>query len=55
MCVCSFFKALLNALVYMILWFNNVMDVVNIVMFYLVIISDATNVFLPGDNKDLLN
>ena len=31
------------------------MDVVNVVMFYLVIIFDATNEFLPGDNKDLLN
>ena len=48
-------KALLKALVYMILWLNyNVMDVVNVVMFYLVIISDATNEFLPTDDKDLL-
>ena len=40
----------------MILWFNyNVMDVVNVVTFYLVIISDATNEFLSGYNKDLLN
>ena len=31
------------------------MDVANVVMFYLVTISDATNEFLPGDNKDLLN
>ena len=31
------------------------MDVVNVAMFYLVIISDITNEFLPGDNKDLLN
>ena len=43
-------KALLKALVYMILWFNyNVKDVVYIVMFYFVIISDTTNEFLPGD------
>ena len=41
---------------YMILWFNhNVMDVVNVFMFYLVTISDTTIDFLPGDNKDLLN
>ena len=31
------------------------MDVVNVVTFYLVITSDATNEFLPGDDKDLLN
>ena len=31
------------------------MDVVNVLMFYLVIISDSTNECLPGDNKDLLN
>ena len=51
------FKALLKALVYMVLWFDyNVIpvDVVN-VTFYLVIISEATIEFLPGDNKDLLN
>ena len=37
-------KVLLKALVYMLLWFNhNVMDMVNVVMFCLVIISDATN------------
>ena len=30
-------------------------DVVNVVTFYLVIISDATNERLPGDNNDLLN
>ena len=49
-------RALLKALVYMILWFNyNAMGVVHVVMFSLVIISDATNNFLPGDNKDLLN
>ena len=46
-------KALIKALVYMILWFNyNVMNVVNIVMFYLIIIFYATNEFLPADNKD---
>ena len=46
-------KALLKALVYMILRFShNVMDVVNVVMFYLVIISDATHEFLPGCDKD---
>ena len=40
----------------MILWFDyNIMNVANVVMFYLAIISDATNEFLPGDNKDLLN
>ena len=40
----------------MILWFDyNVMDVVNVVMLYLVIISDAKNEFLPGDNNALLN
>ena len=39
----------------MILWFNyNVIDVVNVDLFYLVSISDTTNEFLPGDNKDLL-
>ena len=31
------------------------MDVVYVVMFCLVIICDATNEFLPGDSKDLLN
>ena len=31
------------------------MDVVDVVMFYLVSISDTTNDLLPGDNKDLLN
>ena len=45
-------KAFLKALVYMILWFNfNVIDVVNVVMFYLVIISDTTKKFLPGDKR----
>ena len=29
--------------------------VVNVVVFYFVIISDATKEFLPGDNKNLLN
>ena len=41
-------KALLEALVFMILWFDyNVMpmDVVNVVMFYSVIILGATNDF----------
>ena len=37
----------------MSLWFSNVMDVVYVVMFYLVITSDATNEFLPGDKQDL--
>ena len=32
-----------------------IMGVVNVVIFHLVIISEATNDFLPGDNKDLLN
>ena len=41
-------KALVKALAYMILWLNyNVMDVESVVMFYLVIVSDATNEFLP--------
>ena len=31
------------------------MDVDNVVMLYLVTISDATNEILPGDNTDLLN
>ena len=31
------------------------MDVVNVVTFCLVIISDATNELPPGDNKDLFN
>ena len=49
-------KALLKALVYMILWFDyNVMDVVNAIILYLVIICDATNEFLLGHDKDLLN
>ena len=39
----------------MILWFDYVMDAVNVAMFYLAIISDATNEILPGDNKDVLN
>ena len=34
--------------------FHNVMDVANVAMLYLVIISDATNEFLLGDKKDLL-
>ena len=55
-CVYLHIKVLFNALVYMILWFNNnVMDVVNTVMFCLVIISHDINEFLPGDYKDLLN
>ena len=45
-------KALQNELLYMISWVNyNVMDVVNVVMFSLVIISDTPYEFLP----DLLN
>ena len=32
-----------------------VVDVVNVVMFYLVSVSDTTNEFLPGYNEDLLN
>ena len=49
-------KAPLKALVYMILGFNyNVMDVVNAVIFYLVIISDTTNKFLLQNNTDLFN
>ena len=42
--------ALLKALMYIILWFNhNVMDVVNVVMFHLVIISDTTNKCIPRE------
>ena len=49
-------KAFLKALVYIILCLDyNVMDVVNVVMFYLVIISDASCELLPGDSKDELN
>ena len=49
-------KAVLKASVFIILWFNhNVKDVVNVVMLCLVIIFDATNDFIPRDNKDLLN
>ena len=33
----------------------NAMDLLNAGMFYLVVICDATDEFLPGDNKDLLN
>ena len=57
-CVCVYLhvKALVEALLYMMLWFNyNVMDMINIVMFYVVIISNATHEFLPRGNKDLLN
>ena len=58
-CVCArtflHVKALLKALVYMIFSFNYIMDVVSVVVFYLVIISDATNEFPLGDDKDLLN
>ena len=45
-------KAFLEALVCMISWFTYAMNVVNVVMFYLVIISDATKEFLPGDDQD---
>ena len=38
-----------------IMFYHNVVGVVNAVLFYLVIISDATNKFLHGDNKDFLN
>ena len=31
------------------------MDVVNVVMFYLIIVSDATGNFLLGDSEDLLD
>ena len=37
------------------LWFNYVVDAINAVMYYLAIISDTTNDFLPGYNKDSLN
>ena len=48
-CVCVVFfnlhvKALLEALVYHILWFDyHVVVMVNVVMFYLVVISEVTN------------
>ena len=46
---------LLKALMYKFIWFNhNVVDMVDVVMFYLVIIADATHDFLSGDHKDLL-
>ena len=35
-------------------WCIYVMEVVNAVMLYLVITSDTTNEFLPGDNQHLL-
>ena len=55
-CFYRHIKALLEALVYMMLWFNcNVMNVVSVVMFYLVNISDATSEFLLGGNKGILN
>ena len=39
----------------MILWLSyNDMNMVNVVPFYLVIILDATNEFLHGDNKDIV-
>ena len=48
-------KALLKALMYMILWFNvTPMHVANVVLLHFVTISDATKEYLPGDNKDLL-
>ena len=47
-------KTLLKTLVYMLVWFNySVMDVVNVLVFYLAIISGNTNDFLPGDDKGL--
>ena len=47
-------KALLRALVCMILWLNhNAMDEVNVVIFYLEIICGTTHEFLPGNNTDL--
>ena len=33
----------------------NVMDMVNVVMFYLVPTFDTTNEFFSGDNRDILN
>ena len=43
-------------MIYMVLWFNgNVIDVVNVVMFYLLYISDTADEFLPGGDKDLWN
>ena len=47
-------KALLEALVYMIIWCNyNVLDVVNVPVFYLVAnYGIVRNDILPGDNKD---
>ena len=46
-------RALVKVLMYKISC--NVIDVINIIKFYVVIISDATNEFLPGHNTDLLN
>ena len=44
-CVCILLKALVNTIV----WFNcNVTDVVNVVIFYLILISDTTHEFLSG-------
>ena len=41
-CVCLHVKALLEALVHIFVWFNhNVTDVVNVVIYRLVILSDA--------------
>ena len=34
---------------------RNYVPFIYVVMFYFVIISDAINEFLPGDDKDLLN
>ena len=46
-------KVVLQVFVYIILWFNYYvmpMDVVNVVMFYLVITSNVIKEFLPRDN-----
>ena len=41
---------LLKALAYIILWFNyDIVDVLNVVTFYFINVSDATNKFLPKD------
>ena len=46
-------KAFLKAMMYTGLQLKyNVMDVLNVVMFYLIIISQVTNEFLPGDDTD---
>ena len=48
-----YIRAFLKTWVFTISWFDfNFMDVVKVVRFYLITISDDTNEFLPGDNND---